>query len=106
MSIAEKLIRAKSDYDAVYEAGKAQGGGDNYYDTFWDAFQSNGNRVHHNYAFAGAGWDNTTYNPKYPFKKITYANYMFFQSNITNTKQPIALTSVKSIGCFVFVILL
>lgn len=27
MSIAEKILRAKADYDAVYEAGKASGGG-------------------------------------------------------------------------------
>ena len=28
MSIAEKILRAKADYDAVYEAGKAAGGGE------------------------------------------------------------------------------
>ena len=30
MSIAEKILRAKADYDAVYEAGKASGGGADY----------------------------------------------------------------------------
>lgn len=36
------------------------------YDAFWDAYQQNGNRINYSNAFYGAGWNDTTYNPKYP----------------------------------------
>lgn len=48
--------------------GKISGGGsgDNFYDTFWDAYQDNGNRTRYGSAFYGEGWNDTTFNPKYP----------------------------------------
>lgn len=35
------------------------------YDTFWDNYQSNGNRTIYEYAFAREGWNNETFKPKY-----------------------------------------
>ena len=49
----------------VYEAGKASGGGDSYYDAFWDTFQWNGNRKIYDYAFGGWGWRKDNFKPKY-----------------------------------------
>ncbi|MBE6739702.1 MAG: hypothetical protein E7565_05230, partial [Ruminococcaceae bacterium] len=45
----------------VFEAGKSQGGGDSYYDTFWDNYQQNGNRTNYENAFAGYGWNAETF---------------------------------------------
>ena len=35
------------------------------YDRFWNAYQQNGNRADYGYAFAGYGWTNDTFYPKY-----------------------------------------
>ncbi len=77
MSIADKIMRAKNDYDAVYEAGKKS-----EYDRFWDEFQQNGNRASYRGSFGGGGWNPKTFNPKYPIKPITStAIYMFVFCN-------------------------
>lgn len=60
MTIAEKLSRAKADYDAVKEAGKQE-----QYDAFWDNYQQNGNRRVYNYAFQGYGFNVDNFYPKY-----------------------------------------
>lgn len=97
MTLDEYKQRAKQDLDNAFEKGKAQGGsGENWYDTFWDSFQTNGTRYHYNYAFGNQGWNDTTYNPKYPFDNIWYALSMFLNSTITDTKQPIDLTKLKT----------
>lgn len=44
--------------------GNAQGKQEAY-DTFWDNYQSNGNRTIYEYAFAREGWTNATFKPKY-----------------------------------------
>lgn len=67
MTIAEKIARAKADYDAVYEAGKAAGGIGGSYDEgfeegkqseydrlwneFWDKAQADGTRTTYQLAF-------------------------------------------------------
>lgn len=69
MSIAEQVLQLKQDFDDVYEAGyekgKAEGGGNSWYDAFWDGYQDNGNRRAYDYAFSGQGWNNETFKPKY-----------------------------------------
>ena len=48
MNLAEKVLRAKADYDAVYEAGKAAGGGGSYdegYSAGYDAGMGEGLEV-------------------------------------------------------------
>ena len=91
MTIAEKITRAKADYDAVYEGGKQA-----QYDEFWDAFQGNGTRGVYLYAFSMAtqlyGWNDAIYNPKYPIIADTgYGVQECFRGNtvITDTKVPI-----------------
>ena len=119
MTIAEKILRAKSDYDAVYEAGKNAGGGggqgsydEGYeagrkaeYDEFWDAFQENGQRTMYVEGFCRQGWNAVTYNPKYPIIGVLYGlQSLFSNSYIEDTKVPITLrggNTLKAIfnGC-------
>ena len=71
--------------EEVYEAGKAAGGGgDNYYDEFWDSFQDKGNRTNYQYGFAGYGWNKATFNPKYSVFPEQMST-MFWQFGRTDT---------------------
>ena len=101
MSIANEIQRlqsAKADIKAAIEQkgvtvgdgtidtyaekiGEISGGGDNHYDTFWDAYQNNGARTAYRYAFS-ANWTDEIFKPKYVVKP-TSANYMFYESQIT-----------------------
>lgn len=59
------------------------GSGENWYDTFWDAFQYSDGRLNYNYAFGGYGWTDVTFKPKYDMKPTTAQN-MFSYSAITD----------------------
>ncbi len=63
MSIADKLTQIAENEQAVFDAGKKS-----EYDTFWDSYQENGNKVAYRLAFFGSGWNDTTFRPKYPMK--------------------------------------
>lgn len=72
MTIAEKITRAKADYDEVYEAGQQA-----EYDRFWDNQLNDGKRYNFDNAFAGQGWTNETCRPN---KNISVASaYMMFR---------------------------
>lgn len=75
MTIAEQIVQAKEDYDAVYDAGKQA-----EYDALWDAYQRNGNRTDYRYAFAGLGWNGDTLKPKYSISPI-YTDDMFSRNS-------------------------
>ena len=60
MTISEKLERAKTDIDDVFNAGKQA-----EYDAFWDILQDKGNRKNYQFAFGGHGWTDETFKPKY-----------------------------------------
>lgn len=75
-------------YSQGYSEGEAEGqfqgrqegyanGKQAEYDAFWDAFQDNGNRENYMYAFAGAGWTQANYNPKYQVKPKGDAGTMY-----------------------------
>lgn len=100
MTIAEKLQTIAENQPKIYEAGyakgQAEGGdGDNYYDTFWDAFQDYGNRTIYEHAFHSpynsTMWTDENYNPKYPFvcSGSNCVDCMFQYAAITDTKVPI-----------------
>ena len=74
-------------YDEGYADGKQA-----QYDEFWDGYQQNGNRYNYNNAFCGVGWTAKIYKPKYPII-VKYGNYIFQQSQITDTIQPITFRS-------------
>ena len=74
----------------VYEAGtKAE------YDRFWDTFQQNGNRTSYACGFAGAGWKDVLFKPKYDIYPTD--GYMMFRStSITDLKNlPVKLDFSK-----------
>ncbi len=99
MTIADKIIRAKADYDAVYNAGfergKAEGGDTESafeagkqaeYDAFWDSYQSNGNRQDYSCAFSGNAWTEETFKPKYDIVP-TSASRIFSHTGIKDLKK-------------------
>ena len=65
-------------YSKGYSVGKQS-----EYDAFWDTYQQNGNREKYGHAFAGAGWNDNTFNPKY---SLTPSNcyMMFSECNIAD----------------------
>ena len=66
MSIAEKLAKIAENEQAVFEAGvKSE------YDRFWDVYQENGNMTYYAYAFAGVGWTQSVFKPKYNIEPVT-----------------------------------
>ena len=79
MTTAERILRAKQDIDEAYDAGKAAGS----MDEFWDKFQNYGNRTDYQNAFGGIGWTPETFKPKHPIKP-TNAYMMFARSTIKN----------------------
>lgn len=58
MSMVDKILQIKEDYDNVYDKGDI--------DSFWDIFQQNGERTDYTRAFQGNGWTNELFDPKYP----------------------------------------
>ena len=113
MSIADKLAQIAENerrvYETGYERGKVVGGGGEEaymagkkyeYDKFWDVYQKKGNRTNYAFSFYNLGWNNDTYNPKYPINASGNTNSVFGYSQFTDTKVDIDIskaTSVESI---------
>ena len=53
------------------------------YDRFWDGYQDRGNRREYGNAFAGVGWNDTTFKPKYDIV-VTSGSNLFLASKITD----------------------
>lgn len=102
MSISEKLATIAENqqkvYDAGYNKGKSEGGGDNWYDTFWDAYQNNGSRQDYMQAFRGPGWRGTTFKPKHNMT-VTSGNYFLYASGIAS--DPIDLIALEEKGLMI-----
>ena len=92
MDIAEQVTQLRQDfndvkqagYDEGYRKGIAEGGGDNYYDTYWNTIQQNGKRIDYGQAFKSAYLTNELLNIKFPINfydeelnKIGSCNQMF-----------------------------
>lgn len=83
MSIADKVLQLKQDFDDVYEAGKQAGGGSSDDSKFWDMLTDYGTKELYAYAFYY--WrlidsdGKVLFNPKYTIKP-KQANSMFEQS--------------------------
>lgn len=98
MTIAEKLTQIAENEQKVYDAGYAKGqaeGGGAYdegfeagkvaeYDAFWDAYQDNGISKQYHYAFAGYGWNDATFYPKYDIVMQSSCLGAFQYSKITD----------------------
>ena len=77
MTGAEKLTQIAENEQRVFDAGKQA-----EYDAFWDAYQLNGNRGVYEAAFAGQGWNDETFNPKYPIVVTGSSWNMFYSCNV------------------------
>lgn len=71
------------------------GGGDDYYNTFWDIYQDYGNRTYYGAAFGSANsahsgggdaWTDENFYPKYDITGVDVSN-MFCRSKITNIEE-------------------
>ncbi len=96
-----EVLEKEDNYEDGFEAGKKA-----EYDTFWDIYQEYGNRANYSLAFAGNGWTDITYKPKYDIKP-TNATQMYYGamikeigidfSDCTNFSQCFAQSSVEVI---------
>lgn len=73
---ANNVIIAQNE-QRVYNAGKQA-----EHDAFWDVYQVNGNRGIYEAAFAGLGWNDKTFNPKYPIVVTGSSWNMFYSCNV------------------------
>lgn len=92
-------------YNEGYNEGEAGGiekGKQAEYDAFWDTYQRNGNGFSYYYTFCGPGWKDSIYNPKYPIRVLYNANYMYFNSAITNTKVSIDICELTGNNTYMF----
>ena len=92
----------------VYKSGRESGGGGNYdegyeagqraeYDRFWDNYQNNGNRTDYERAFAGTGWTDELFNPKYKIVVGTSAYMTFAASRISEiTPEKVDFSETKT----------
>lgn len=80
MTQEEKLIYIAENEQKVFDVAK-QAGRREEYDAFWDIYQDHGNAVYYHNAFAGRGWTNDTFKPKYNLNP-TNAYMMFRESRI------------------------
>lgn len=72
-----KLEEMPEKIGEVFEAGKKS-----EWDAFWEEYQQNGYRTEYSYAFAGYGWTDEMFKPKYPIQPIQ-AYMMFARTRIT-----------------------
>ncbi len=79
MNIAEKLTNIAENEEKVYEAGKKA-----EYDVFWDAYQQSGKRINYDFAFAGDGWNDNTFKPKYDIIPNWNIVNLFYKTAITD----------------------
>lgn len=61
----------------VYDAGKSVG-----LDDFWDLYQNKGRRAYYRYAFAGEGWTNDTFKPRYDITPTNTCYGMFWDCGV------------------------
>lgn len=103
MSIAEKLLSLKADFDSVYEEGK-NAGKQAGYDHFWDIYQNYGNRKNYRYAFYSNRWNDEIYKPKYPIvcnADSVAGSTIFDNARITDTLVPITIENGVADNAFV-----
>ena len=88
MSIADKLTTIADNQQKVYDTGYEKGnqtgydaGKETQEQDFWDTYQQNGARTNYTGAFAGRGWKDEIFKPKYSIKPTT-AKHMFYASSV------------------------
>lgn len=99
MSVATDLQKIAENVPLVYAAGQRDASG-----LFWDEFQQNGTRTNYQYAFAGAGFNDNLFPPKYGIPTITVNNtgrYMFVNNTVvTEINFPLSFSASNNAGVF------
>jgi hypothetical protein len=69
-------------------------------DAFWDIYQSYGSRTEYTHAFAGYGWTDDTYHPKYSIRlREGWSGTSMFQgSSVTDTQVPIVCEGATTLN--------
>lgn len=86
-------------YAEGYDAGKSEGylqGQTAEREKLWNKLQQNGRRTGYRYAFYDWYWDDSIFEPLYPFTCSAVSTEMFRYSSITDTKVPITVTHANS----------
>ena len=78
MSMKDKALQVKQDFDDVKEAGKQDA-----VTTWWNTYLQNGKRINFNQAFAGQGWYPEIFKPNHNLK--VGDGYAMFTGNTNNT---------------------
>ena len=96
MTLDELKARAKADLDNAFEKGKAQGGGgDSWYDTFWDTLQGKGQPMDYTSAFRAGGWNDELFYPKYDIVFDASTGAVFQYTKITKLKSKLDELGLK-----------
>lgn len=80
-------------------AGEIQSLPDGFYDAFWDAYQQNGERVNYYQRFAQDGWNDATFQPKYPIvcrNGSTNGRSVFSNARMTCIPVPVIIMGVPA----------
>jgi hypothetical protein len=92
----EEMDKAVS--DAIEDGKQAE------YDRFWDAYQQNGNRTDYYNRFTQDGWNDTTFNPKYPItcKGTSTAACAFTRLGATRIPVPVIIEGIQARETFYY----
>ena len=82
MSIADKILQLKTDFDEVYDEGYSKSTSD-----FWDKKQRKGTLANYSYGFCGT-WTNSMFYPKYNIEP-TNCTGMFSTFNNNASTEPV-----------------
>lgn len=86
-------VEANADLESVLYG--TDFGGKSYYDMFWDSYQTNGKRTNYRNAFAGLGWTDITFKPKYPLTLTDSCQLMFLYAHISNLAEYIRTNNIE-----------
>ena len=73
-----------------------------HYDAFWNAYQENGNRTDYRYGFAGTGWTEETYNPKYPIVTAAFTATSMYQNALVTKVKNVDFSNVLNYFTSIF----
>lgn len=89
-NLAKQITKIAQKAAKLRDAGKAEGheqGKQAEYDAFWDAYQPTGSEASPQaLAFAGVGWNDSNFRPKYDICFSGYCAYAFAGARITDVK--------------------
>lgn len=96
--IADKSVTIAENEQKVFESGKKA-----ERKHYWSVLQNNGEGANYRYAFCYSRYDDTTYNPQFDIRCTnaeSSAQYMFYDSPITDTKVAIYAPTTNIAYCF------